>query len=138
MPAAVKRGENVNLICQYDLEGDTLYSMKWYKGKREFFRFTPKENPSLQIFPVPGIYVEVSFQPFAVRQTENNFEFRFWKSFRDRQKFYACFVIETCIQQSFWLYAFSTMEFHIYSVGLNFPKKFHRHLKSSRFVVSAE
>lgn len=33
--------------------------MKWYKGKREFFRFTPKENPSLQIFPVPGIYVEV-------------------------------------------------------------------------------
>lgn len=60
VPAAVKRGENVNLICQYDLEGDTLYSMKWYKGKREFFRFTPKENPSLQIFPVPGIYVEVS------------------------------------------------------------------------------
>jgi hypothetical protein len=29
VPAAVKRGENVNLICQYDLEGDTLYSMKW-------------------------------------------------------------------------------------------------------------
>jgi hypothetical protein len=61
VPAAVKRGENVNLICKYDLEGDTLYSMKWYKGKREFFRFTPKENPSLQIFPVPGIYVEVSW-----------------------------------------------------------------------------
>jgi hypothetical protein len=61
VPAAVRRGENVNLICQYDLEGDTLYSMKWYKGKREFFRFTPKENPSLQIFPVPGIYVEVIF-----------------------------------------------------------------------------
>lgn len=59
VPAAVKRGENVNLICQYDLEGDTLYSMKWYKGKREFFRFTPKENPSLQLFPLPGIYVEV-------------------------------------------------------------------------------
>lgn len=60
VPAAVRRGENVNLICQYDLEGDTLYSMKWYKGKREFFRFTPKKEPSLQTFPVPGIYVEVS------------------------------------------------------------------------------
>lgn len=60
VPAAVRRGENVNLICQYDLEGDTLYSMKWYKGKREFFRFTPKKDPSLQTFPVPGIYVEVS------------------------------------------------------------------------------
>ncbi|KAG5675399.1 hypothetical protein PVAND_005307 [Polypedilum vanderplanki] len=60
VPAAVKRGENVNLICQYDLEGDTLYSLKWYKGKREFFRFTPKKEPSLQTFPVPGIYVELS------------------------------------------------------------------------------
>lgn len=59
VPVAVKRGDNVNLTCLYDLEGDTLYSVKWYKGKREFFRFTPKENPSLQVFPVPGIYVEV-------------------------------------------------------------------------------
>ncbi|CAO1305113.1 unnamed protein product [Diamesa serratosioi] len=60
VPVAVKRGDNVNLTCLYDLEGDTLYSVKWYKGKREFFRFTPKENPSLQVFPVPGIYVEAS------------------------------------------------------------------------------
>ena len=60
VPTAVRRGENVNLMCLYDLEGDTLYSLKWYKGKREFFRFTPKKEPSLQTFPVPGIYVEVS------------------------------------------------------------------------------
>lgn len=60
IPAAVRRGENVKLICQYDLEGDTLYSLKWYKGKREFYRFTPKKDPSLQTFPIPGIYVEVT------------------------------------------------------------------------------
>jgi len=66
VPAAVRRGENVNLMCLYDLEGDTLYSMKWYKGKREFYRFTPKKEPSLQTFPVPGIYVEVSFQAFIL------------------------------------------------------------------------
>ncbi|KAL7040810.1 hypothetical protein ACKWTF_000529 [Chironomus riparius] len=58
VPTAVRRGENVNLMCLYDLEGDTLYSLKWYKGKREFYRFTPKKEPSLQTFPVPGIYVE--------------------------------------------------------------------------------
>lgn len=69
VPAAVRRGENVNLICQYDLEGDTLYSMKWYKGKREFFRFTPKKEPSLQTFPLPGIYVEVSLNfKFAINK----------------------------------------------------------------------
>jgi hypothetical protein len=68
----VKRGENVNLICQYDLEGDTLYSMKWYKGKREFFRFTPKKEPSLQTFPVPGIYVEVSSNRVVNCLSDNN------------------------------------------------------------------
>lgn len=57
---SVKRGDNVNLFCQFDLEGDSLYSVKWYKGKREFFRFTPNETPSLKVFPVAGINVEVS------------------------------------------------------------------------------
>lgn len=60
VPVSVKRGDNVNLFCQYDLEGDSLYSVKWYKGKREFFRFTPNETPSLKVFPVAGINVEVS------------------------------------------------------------------------------
>lgn len=60
VPSAVKKGENVNLICQYELESDeALYQMKWYKGKREFFRYTPKQNPPWQLFPVPGIQVEV-------------------------------------------------------------------------------
>lgn len=67
VPTAVRRGENVNLICQYELEPDeTLYSMKWYKGKREFFRYTPKENPPWQQFPVPGISVDVSVRKFNI------------------------------------------------------------------------
>lgn len=60
VPVSVKRGDNVNLFCQFDLEGDSLYSVKWYKGKREFFRFTPNETPTLKVFPVAGINVEVS------------------------------------------------------------------------------
>lgn len=60
VPASVRRGQNVVLGCQYDLEGDSLYSIKWYKGKREFFRFTPKENPSLKTFVVAGINIDVS------------------------------------------------------------------------------
>lgn len=60
VPAAIRRGDNANLICDYDMEGDTLYSVKWYKGKREFFRYRPKENPSLKTFPVLGITVERS------------------------------------------------------------------------------
>ncbi|XP_055642208.1 uncharacterized protein LOC129779003 isoform X2 [Toxorhynchites rutilus septentrionalis] len=42
------------------MEGAALYSVKWYKGKREFFRYTPKGNPELMVFPLPGITVERS------------------------------------------------------------------------------
>lgn len=59
IPAAVKRGDNALLICNYDMEGDSLYSIKWYKGKREFYRYTPKEPQSIKTFPVAGINVEV-------------------------------------------------------------------------------
>uniref|UniRef100_A0A1B0DCX3 Ig-like domain-containing protein n=1 Tax=Phlebotomus papatasi TaxID=29031 RepID=A0A1B0DCX3_PHLPP len=58
IPVAIKKGDNANLICNYDMEGDILYSVKWYKGRREFYRYTPKENPAMKIFPQPGISVE--------------------------------------------------------------------------------
>lgn len=60
VPIAVKRGDNAQLICNYDLEGDTLYSVKWYKGSREFYRYLPKEKPAIKLFPVAGIVVDVS------------------------------------------------------------------------------
>uniref|UniRef100_T1GC69 Uncharacterized protein n=1 Tax=Megaselia scalaris TaxID=36166 RepID=T1GC69_MEGSC len=40
------------------MENDTLYSVKWYKGRREFYRYTPKENPAMKIFNHAGINVE--------------------------------------------------------------------------------
>ena len=60
IPAAVKRGDNVEFTCNFDLEEDTLYSVKWYKGRREFYRYTPKENPAMKTFNVNGITVVVS------------------------------------------------------------------------------
>ncbi|EDV58066.1 uncharacterized protein Dere_GG24184 [Drosophila erecta] len=50
IPSAVKRGDNALLICNYDIENDTLYTVKWYRGRREFYRYTPKENPAWKIF----------------------------------------------------------------------------------------
>lgn len=61
VPLAVRRGDNAQLICNYDLENDTLYSVKWYKGRREFYRYLPKENPAMKLFAVAGITVDVSF-----------------------------------------------------------------------------
>lgn len=50
IPSAVKRGDNALLICNYDIENDTLYAVKWYRGRREFYRYTPKEKPAWKIF----------------------------------------------------------------------------------------
>lgn len=52
--------DTVTLQCIYDLEGEPLYTVKWYKGPNEFYRYIPKELPNTQIFPVSGINVDVS------------------------------------------------------------------------------
>lgn len=32
VPSAVRKSDTVVLHCYYDMEGDSLYSVKWYKG----------------------------------------------------------------------------------------------------------
>ena len=48
------------LGCQYELEEDRLYSLKWYKEEDEFFRFTPGSYPNIQTFAVKGVNLVVS------------------------------------------------------------------------------
>ena len=33
IPNAIQSGRNAILTCEYELENDDLYSVKWYKGK---------------------------------------------------------------------------------------------------------
>ncbi|XP_055544825.1 uncharacterized protein LOC129729929 [Wyeomyia smithii] len=60
VPQAVSLGGSAVLICECDLPDEDLYSVKWYKGKHEFFRYTSKEIPSIKIFPKAGISVNVN------------------------------------------------------------------------------
>jgi hypothetical protein len=41
VPSHVQRGSDFVLRCLYDLDGDSLYSVKWYKGSHgtTFFLF---------------------------------------------------------------------------------------------------
>lgn len=55
MPGAVLRGGTATLRCHFDLEEDALYSVKWYKGGSEFYRFTPRETPPSKAFPIPRL-----------------------------------------------------------------------------------
>lgn len=60
MPRAVREGHSVTLGCDYDLEDDPLYSVKWYRDSAEFYRYVPKEEPPTRVFPLPGLHVDVS------------------------------------------------------------------------------
>ena len=60
MPPHRVVGEKARLICKFDMEGDILYSVKWYKDDLEFYRFVPNDRPKLQVFPQEGIHVDVS------------------------------------------------------------------------------
>ncbi|KAF9798844.1 hypothetical protein SFRURICE_020408, partial [Spodoptera frugiperda] len=61
VPNAVLVGETVTLECSWQLEDEeALYSVKWYRGREEFYRYIPKELPHTRVFPLPGIEVDIS------------------------------------------------------------------------------
>jgi len=60
VPSPAIVGESVELTCSYDLEGDKLYSVKWYKNDAEFYRYVPKDWPPGQFLPMNGIRVDLS------------------------------------------------------------------------------
>ena len=63
----VLRGSNVDLRCVFDSDGDRIYSVKWYKGSHEFFRYLPEGPVRFQIFSWSNFTIDVS--------TVNNFFF---------------------------------------------------------------
>ncbi|XP_055851783.1 uncharacterized protein LOC129916047 [Episyrphus balteatus] len=56
-PPAVRKGQHATLRCLYDLSGAPLYSVKFYRGQLEFYRYTPGEIPNTKVFPFPGLSV---------------------------------------------------------------------------------
>ncbi|XP_049521451.1 Down syndrome cell adhesion molecule-like protein 1 homolog [Dermacentor silvarum] len=55
VPSKVAAGTTVTLDCLFDLEGDALYTVKWFKNAEEFYHFMPISVPPRKLFPVAGI-----------------------------------------------------------------------------------
>lgn len=54
-------GSSVVLACDFDLEGETLYSVRWYKNYVEFYRFLPSNVPrAAETTELKGAIVDVS------------------------------------------------------------------------------
>ncbi|XP_072949887.1 uncharacterized protein [Epargyreus clarus] len=59
-PSVVQRGSDATLACLYELTDAPLYSVKWYRGRHEFYRYSPTETPATKIFPFAGINVDLA------------------------------------------------------------------------------
>ncbi|KAJ8730905.1 hypothetical protein PYW08_002318 [Mythimna loreyi] len=59
VPTHEPEGGMALLGCQYDLQGDTLYNVKWYKDGHEFYRYVPKSDPPVSYFPMAGVNVDI-------------------------------------------------------------------------------
>lgn len=60
IPNHTVRNSTARLECHYDMDGEELYSVKWYKDGHEFYRYIPRSMPPALVFFLPGINVDVS------------------------------------------------------------------------------
>ncbi|XP_014225514.1 uncharacterized protein LOC106651504 isoform X1 [Trichogramma pretiosum] len=59
-PEVVEQGQEAILRCSYELEDEPLYSLKFYRGEHEFYRYSPNERPQTKIFNFTWIEVDAS------------------------------------------------------------------------------
>ncbi|KAF2356020.1 Immunoglobulin [Trinorchestia longiramus] len=57
VPPVVKAGESVILECRYKEEGDTLYTLKWWRGDDQFYQLVP---PKRSYYHASGVSVNMS------------------------------------------------------------------------------
>ncbi|XP_044751233.1 uncharacterized protein LOC123311392 [Coccinella septempunctata] len=51
--------ESMGLFCEFDMGGEDLYAVKWYKDDHEFFRYSPAGQQKLMEFQVMGVHVDL-------------------------------------------------------------------------------
>ncbi|XP_042869281.1 uncharacterized protein LOC122251411 [Penaeus japonicus] len=59
IPEYKVRGSSARLTCNYSLGDFTLYSLKWYKGDKQFYQYIPGNKKTKNTFLVPGVNVDV-------------------------------------------------------------------------------
>ncbi|XP_030383277.1 uncharacterized protein LOC115630762 [Scaptodrosophila lebanonensis] len=71
IPNYVIKGSATQLECLYNLDGEALYSVKWYKDGNEFYRYVPRDMPPAQTFLLPGVAVDLHNSSDAIVTLRN-------------------------------------------------------------------
>lgn len=61
IPQTVVAGQDVDLFCNFDLQGMDLYAYRWFKNELEFYRYLPSNSPPVTVFDndTLGIHIDV-------------------------------------------------------------------------------
>ena len=65
LPTVVQKGDKVDLRCNFQLEGENMYSLKWYRDNVEFYRYIPSgkvtrtQVPQVKLF----FFLQRNLQP---------------------------------------------------------------------------
>ena len=61
VPPYSLEGESARLVCDFDPQGEQIYSVKWYKAGQEVFRVLPSTSEetlaAMTVYPRPGVVV---------------------------------------------------------------------------------
>ncbi|XP_048505109.1 cell adhesion molecule 2-like [Athalia rosae] len=60
IPQHVVFNQTVKLECHFNLDQESLYSVKWYKDGHEFYRLVPRDKPPVQVFELSGVSVDIA------------------------------------------------------------------------------
>lgn len=61
VPDQLQVGQSTQLVCEFEINrGERLYSLRWYLNDIEFFRFEPRAEQRVQLFPLPQLRLDVS------------------------------------------------------------------------------
>lgn len=63
MPAITDYRDAATLSCTFDLAGNALNSVKWYKDGHEFYRYAPAMSPTVRQFAVAGVHLATDQLP---------------------------------------------------------------------------
>ncbi|XP_050726494.1 uncharacterized protein LOC127003629, partial [Eriocheir sinensis] len=58
VPQTMEVGGEGQLFCSWEEDTDKMYSIKWYQGAQEFYRFTPNARDQVQIFDPVNLDVD--------------------------------------------------------------------------------
>ena len=58
VPHFAVKGQSAVLSCDYDLQGQQLYAIKWYKNGHEFYRFVPANPDPMTVYARSGVNVD--------------------------------------------------------------------------------